>query len=139
MALSELAALDAAYQALRSLDPAGRRRALQWLSDALAGDAPLSSIPGDGEPTPATAASSRRAGHRNTQHPRRRTGAGGPATASTGLRRDRRHRPGGGRCPHPGPPIRPTERCRRRQTGNSDPARSPAGAARTGGCLPPTR
>jgi hypothetical protein len=56
MALSELAALDAAYQALRSLDPAGRRRALQWRSDALGADAPLSSLPADREPTPAAAA-----------------------------------------------------------------------------------
>jgi hypothetical protein len=47
MALSELAALDAAYQALWPLDPAGRRRALQWLSDALAVDAPLAALPDD--------------------------------------------------------------------------------------------
>jgi hypothetical protein len=40
MALSELAALDAAYQTLRPLDPAARRRALQWLADALAAEAP---------------------------------------------------------------------------------------------------
>jgi hypothetical protein len=40
MALSELAALDAAYQTLRPLDPAARRRALQWLADALAAEPP---------------------------------------------------------------------------------------------------
>jgi hypothetical protein len=39
MALSELAALEAAYDILRPLDLAGRRRALQWLSDALGGGA----------------------------------------------------------------------------------------------------
>jgi hypothetical protein len=41
MVLSELAALESAYQVLQSLDPAGRRRALQWLSDALGAEAPL--------------------------------------------------------------------------------------------------
>jgi hypothetical protein len=35
MALSELAAFEAAYQVLLPLDEAGRRRALQWLTDAL--------------------------------------------------------------------------------------------------------
>jgi hypothetical protein len=41
MALSELAAVEAAYQVLQSLDTAGRRRALQWLSDALGAEGPL--------------------------------------------------------------------------------------------------
>jgi len=61
MALSELAALDAAYQVLRPLNAAARRRALQWLSDALAtesvlpsSDSPLessgASSPGSGAP-----------------------------------------------------------------------------------------
>jgi hypothetical protein len=35
MALSELAAFEAAYQVLLPLDEAARRRALQWLTDAL--------------------------------------------------------------------------------------------------------
>jgi hypothetical protein len=47
MALSELAALDAAYQTLQPLDPDGRRRALQWLADALAVEAPLTTLPTD--------------------------------------------------------------------------------------------
>jgi hypothetical protein len=38
MALSELSAIEAAYQALQPLDDAGRRRALRWLSDALGGE-----------------------------------------------------------------------------------------------------
>jgi hypothetical protein len=41
MALSELAALEAAYQVLHELDASGRRRALQWLADALGTQAPL--------------------------------------------------------------------------------------------------
>lgn len=35
MALSELTAFEAAYRELQPLDDAGRRRALQWLTDAL--------------------------------------------------------------------------------------------------------
>jgi hypothetical protein len=35
MALSELAAFEAAYHVLQPLDDAARRRALQWLTDAL--------------------------------------------------------------------------------------------------------
>jgi hypothetical protein len=35
MAMPELTALDNAYRALQPLGPAGRRRALQWLTDAL--------------------------------------------------------------------------------------------------------
>jgi hypothetical protein len=47
MALSELAALEVAYQTLRPLDPAARRRALQWLTDALADEPPLTPVPAD--------------------------------------------------------------------------------------------
>ena len=81
MALSELAAVEAAYQVLHPLDAAARRRALQWLSDALGVDGPLpESAPGTAppalpaggdrgpEPAPATASASTRA-------PRRRAGA----------------------------------------------------------------
>ena len=35
MALSEFVAIENAYRALQPLDPAARRRALQWLNDAL--------------------------------------------------------------------------------------------------------
>ncbi|WP_432974381.1 hypothetical protein [Dactylosporangium sp. CA-233914] len=52
MALSELAAVEAAYQVLHSLDAAGRRRALQWLSDALGAEGPVM----EAEPEIATAA-----------------------------------------------------------------------------------
>jgi hypothetical protein len=41
MALTELNALDNAYKALEPLDGAGRRRALQWLADALGQGSPL--------------------------------------------------------------------------------------------------
>src|SRR5258705_6426746 len=56
MALSELAAVEAAYQVLHPLDAAGRRRALQWLSDALGAEGPLP------ESAPRTATSAGRAG-----------------------------------------------------------------------------
>jgi len=49
MALSELAAVEAAYQVLHPLDAAGRRRALQWLSDALAAEGPLPESTPSGE------------------------------------------------------------------------------------------
>ncbi len=84
MALSELAALEAAYEALRRLDPAGRRRALQWLSDALAADTHLRSMTtgtgidvtanGGAEPTPADRKPSRTTGS-TTRPPRRRASA----------------------------------------------------------------
>ena len=45
MALSELAALDEVYEVLRPLDAAARRRALQWLADALGTAVPLASAP----------------------------------------------------------------------------------------------
>ncbi|HEU4426995.1 MAG TPA: hypothetical protein VFR67_31075 [Pilimelia sp.] len=54
MALSELAAIEAAYHALQSLDEAGRGRALRWLSDAL--DAPMPLAETAAEPAAATAA-----------------------------------------------------------------------------------
>jgi hypothetical protein len=41
MGLSELAAFEAAYQVLQPLDEASRRRALQWLTDALGESKPL--------------------------------------------------------------------------------------------------
>jgi len=47
MALSELSAIEAAYQALQPLDDAGRRRALRWLSDALGGEDQLAAATAD--------------------------------------------------------------------------------------------
>ena len=47
MALSELSAIEAAYQALQPLDDAGRRRALRWLSDALGGEDLLAATTAD--------------------------------------------------------------------------------------------
>jgi hypothetical protein len=95
MALSELAALDAAYQALRPLDPAGRRRSLQWLSDALATEAPLTPLPtnvepaanGGAEPAPTDNPYNGAAG-RAARQPRRRSSAstGDTATAAAGAR-----------------------------------------------------
>jgi hypothetical protein len=73
MALSELAAVEAAYQVLHPLDTAGRRRALQWLSDALSAGGPLP----EAAPETATAAGSAGADHK----PER-----APATASASSR-----------------------------------------------------
>jgi hypothetical protein len=56
MALSELAAVEAAFQVLHPLDAAGRRRALHWLSDALGAEGPLQ------ESVPETAAPAARVG-----------------------------------------------------------------------------
>jgi hypothetical protein len=92
MALSELAAVDAAYQVLHPLDAAGRRRALQWLSDALSAEGPLpESAPGTATPAgpadgpgraPATTSAS-------TRTPRRRASAEAKA-AQTPAGRPRR-------------------------------------------------
>lgn len=76
MALSELAALDAAYQTLQPLDPAGRRRALQWLADALAIEVPLTTLTADPVDTADTAAATAAANNRGakatpTPNPRR--------------------------------------------------------------------
>jgi hypothetical protein len=92
MALSELAAVEAAYQVLHPLDAAGRRRALQWLSDALSADGPLpESAPGTATPAgpagedsgpgraPATeSASTRTARRRASAEPTAETPAGRP-------------------------------------------------------------
>jgi hypothetical protein len=73
MALSELAALEAAYQVLQPLDAAGRRRALQWLSDALAAGTPLTvdaAAPSSAEPAAAdTAPATGRQARRRTATP----------------------------------------------------------------------
>lgn len=103
MALSELAALEAAYQALQPLDAAGRRRALQWLSDALDADAPLASAltaaagaeittpPASAKPEPRTR--SRATSTANGRAPRRRAStASAPASATAASRRSRKTR-----------------------------------------------
>jgi len=68
MAITELAAIEAAYEALRPLSPGARRRAVRWLSDALDTDEdllssvadsvvpagagqPVARVPGDRSPT----------------------------------------------------------------------------------------
>ncbi|MEV4511557.1 hypothetical protein AB0K00_21600 [Dactylosporangium sp. NPDC049525] len=88
MALSELAAVEAAYQVLHPLDAAGRRRALQWLSDALGAEGPLPEF------APAAATSAGPAGEDRAlervpatksapaRTPRRRAGTGAEATAA---------------------------------------------------------
>src|SRR5690348_15857363 len=97
MALSELAALDAAYRALWPLDPAGRRRSLEWLSDALALDAPLAVHPDAVDPpaasgingaAPATPAAGARDSPNDTpddapRGPRRGRAAGQPRNRAT--------------------------------------------------------
>jgi hypothetical protein len=45
MTLSEFAAMESAYRALQQLDPAARRRAVHWLTDALEATAPLPDRP----------------------------------------------------------------------------------------------
>src|SRR5689334_12204193 len=59
--LSELAAFEAAYQVLQPLDEASRRRALQWLSDALGESKPLSRSAGDATVAAASETRGRRA------------------------------------------------------------------------------
>jgi hypothetical protein len=101
MALSELEALEAAYQALQPLDPPGRRRALQWLSDALDAQAPLASASAGAtetttvpaEATPEPRARSRASSAAKARSPRRRaTTASAPASATPAPRRSRKTR-----------------------------------------------
>jgi hypothetical protein len=78
MALSELAAVEAAYQVLHPLDAAGRRRALQWLSDALGAEGPPpESAPGTATP----------AGRADGDSATERAPAGKPASTRTRGRR----------------------------------------------------
>jgi hypothetical protein len=102
MALSELAALDEVYEVLRPLDAAARRRALQWLSDALGAEVPLASAPTqagsvatpstvDVEPKPTRRP---RGGRRATEGaPRRRAATAAAPVAATVSRRSRAGRP----------------------------------------------
>src|SRR5258706_2110391 len=78
MALSELAAVELAYQELQPLDAAGRRRALEWLSDALGAEGPLP------ESAPETAASAGRVSEGGAP---RRASATKPASTRTPRRR----------------------------------------------------
>src|SRR5687767_13369782 len=54
MTLTELSAFEAAYQVLAPLDETARRRALQWLSDALGDRNPLAASPSSANGTTAT-------------------------------------------------------------------------------------
>ncbi|HZM77008.1 MAG TPA: hypothetical protein VFC19_14830 [Candidatus Limnocylindrales bacterium] len=77
MTLTELSALETAYHVLRPLDDTARRRALQWLSDALSQNQPLMTSAGElvtSEPAAAVAAVTR-------TRPRRR--AAQASTAAT--------------------------------------------------------
>lgn len=102
MALSELTAFETAYQALRPLDVAGRRRAISWLTDALEQAAPLASsaavaaatkLSSDTEtvsvPRRRRAAAAEPAKTRSSSGQRKRAGAT-KATAATGSRVYRR-------------------------------------------------
>jgi hypothetical protein len=97
MALSELVAFEAAYQVLLPLDDAGRRRALQWLTDALGERKSLArgarSEESPAEPVAGEGGRGRRAGQRAaTTVPAKRGGKRALAKASTG-RRIRRQMP----------------------------------------------
>src|SRR5689334_1791809 len=76
MTLNELTALETAYHVLRPLDDTARRRALQWLSDALSQNQPLvvsTVAPVVSEPVAAVPAARSR--------PRRRSAAASTAPA----------------------------------------------------------
>ena len=81
MALTELTALDNAYKALEPLGQEARRRALQWLSDALNGGT-LSSIPATSETTDAEI----EAVEVSVPTPRARATKSAPAALSNGRR-----------------------------------------------------
>jgi hypothetical protein len=94
MALSELAAVEAAYQVLHPLDAAGRRRALQWLSDALSAEGPLPESAPPGTATSAGPAGGDRGPERapatesaSTRTPRRRASAEATAAQTPAGRR----------------------------------------------------
>jgi hypothetical protein len=97
MALSELAALEAAYQVLQPLDAAGRRRALQWLSDALGAEAPLPKAAGaeateDAQVAEVAAEPKARSAPAAATPRRTRRGAKAAAPAATPATRSRRTR-----------------------------------------------
>jgi len=82
MGLSELAAFEAAYQVLQPLDEASRRRALQWLSDALGESKPLSRSAGD----QTVVAASETRGRRATSQPLNGARSGKAVKEATGRR-----------------------------------------------------
>ena len=98
MALSELVAFEAAYQVLQPLDDAGRRRALQWLTDALGERKGLahggrSEAQAAAEPAESNGRRGRRASKRATKAvPAKRGGRRAATKAPTG-RRIRRQMP----------------------------------------------
>jgi hypothetical protein len=75
MTLTELTALETAYHVLRPLDDTARRRALQWLSDALSQNQPLMTATAAIAPESVTTVSTTR------EQPRRR---GAPASTAAG-------------------------------------------------------
>jgi hypothetical protein len=79
MALSEFAAMEAAYQALQALDPAARGRAVRWLTDALSVSDALPALPDSDESAPAPVASGRGRGSGS--------GSASPAAAPAGRSR----------------------------------------------------
>jgi hypothetical protein len=96
MGLSELAAFEAAYQVLQPLDEASRRRALQWLSDALGEGKPLSRTAGD----QTVVAASEPRGRRQAAQPLNGSRSGKAAVKEAPGRRGRRPgkvKPGGER------------------------------------------
>lgn len=96
MTLSELVAFEAAYQVLQPLDDAGRRRALQWLTDALGERKTLArGARSESESAESGAPEGRRRGRRRAAAkavPAKR-GRGRPAAQSTPGRRIRRQMP----------------------------------------------
>jgi hypothetical protein len=82
MALSEFAAMEAAYQALQALDPAARGRAVRWLTDALSVSDALPALPASDETASAPAAGGRGRGSGS--------GSASPAAAPAGRSRGSR-------------------------------------------------
>jgi hypothetical protein len=95
MALSEFAAMEAAYQALQPLDPAARGRAVRWLTDALSVSDALPAAPaGEQEATsgPVAGERGRRSGGSATPAGAAATGRarGGRRSAASGERQPSR-------------------------------------------------
>jgi hypothetical protein len=86
MALSELAAIEAAYHALQSLDGAGRGRALRWLSDALDAPMPLAETAEITVATVPAAAAAPAAQAEDGARPTRRSSAGARGARQGGRR-----------------------------------------------------
>ena len=144
MALSELAALDAAYQVLRPLDAAGSRRALQWLSDALATEAVLASeldpTPNDGTNDPSLdgssdqprggASSPSRAGASSQPRGRASSQPGGDGSSGQPARQPRR-RAAASSSTVAGAPRQPRRRAAAASSAAGTPGKRTARASRT--------